>query len=204
YLVTTLTKATKDPSLTWIDMLGMSAVAGIGFTVSLLVSELSFSMGDPMYDWAKVGVLTASLLAAILSAIILIPRNRIHKHAAEQRTGAQTDEAAGDRARSGVEGPGSATIRSRTPRERGPRPRGARRADAGPPGHPRHQRLGASKPSGLISTSGTGDSIATRCEVDRSEEHTSELQSRFDLVCRLLLEKKKKKHRSISTYDIST
>src|SRR5437868_12286108 len=29
--------------------------------------------------------------------------------------------------------------------------------------------------------------------VPRSEEHTSELQSRFDLVCRLLLEKKKKK-----------
>src|SRR5438067_6786215 len=29
--------------------------------------------------------------------------------------------------------------------------------------------------------------------VVRSEEHTSELQSRFDLVCRLLLEKKKKK-----------
>src|SRR5699024_11386997 len=28
--------------------------------------------------------------------------------------------------------------------------------------------------------------------VPRSEEHTSELQSRFDLVCRLLLEKKKK------------
>src|SRR6266704_4807465 len=27
----------------------------------------------------------------------------------------------------------------------------------------------------------------------RSEEHTSELQSRFDIVCRLLLEKKKKK-----------
>src|SRR5207249_6437810 len=27
----------------------------------------------------------------------------------------------------------------------------------------------------------------------RSEEHTSELQSRFDLVCRLLLEKKKRK-----------
>src|SRR5699024_11666379 len=30
---------------------------------------------------------------------------------------------------------------------------------------------------------------------DRSEEHTSELQSRFDLVCRLLLEKKTKKNR---------
>src|SRR2546421_1558789 len=30
----------------------------------------------------------------------------------------------------------------------------------------------------------------------RSEEHTSELQSRSDLVCRLLLEKKKKKNSS--------
>src|SRR5699024_12485129 len=29
------------------------------------------------------------------------------------------------------------------------------------------------------------------CSFNRSEEHTSELQSRFDLVCRLLLEKKK-------------
>src|SRR5699024_5265653 len=29
-------------------------------------------------------------------------------------------------------------------------------------------------------------------DLKRSEEHTSELQSRFDLVCRLLLEKKKK------------
>src|SRR3989442_11609146 len=31
--------------------------------------------------------------------------------------------------------------------------------------------------------------------IDRSEEHTSELQSRPHLVCRLLLEKKKKKKR---------
>src|SRR5689334_24286555 len=32
--------------------------------------------------------------------------------------------------------------------------------------------------------------------IDRSEEHTSELQSQFHLVCRLLLEKKKKKTRN--------
>src|SRR5207249_9084912 len=36
------------------------------------------------------------------------------------------------------------------------------------------------------------EALASRPDV-RSEEHTSELQSRFDLVCRLLLEKKKKK-----------
>src|SRR2546422_7153514 len=34
---------------------------------------------------------------------------------------------------------------------------------------------------------------------ERSEEHTSELQSRLHLVCRLLLEKKKKKKDSIAT-----
>src|SRR5699024_12740711 len=43
----------------------------------------------------------------------------------------------------------------------------------------------------LSSSIGTKGALgSTLC---RSEEHTSELQSRFDLVCRLLLEKKKKK-----------
>src|SRR5205809_1229013 len=38
----------------------------------------------------------------------------------------------------------------------------------------------------------------------RSEEHTSELQSRLHLVCRLLLEKKKKKNNNISTSTVYT
>src|SRR2546422_3758437 len=37
----------------------------------------------------------------------------------------------------------------------------------------------------------------------RSEEHTSELQSRLHLVCRLLLEKKKKKHKQLHTHTAS-
>src|SRR5207249_8942745 len=40
---------------------------------------------------------------------------------------------------------------------------------------------------------GCDDYIDRNRQPARSEEHTSELQSRFDLVCRLLLEKKKKK-----------
>src|SRR5438034_5777712 len=41
-----------------------------------------------------------------------------------------------------------------------------------------------------------GPAVATEARIDaRSEEHTSELQSHSDLVCRLLLEKKKKKTR---------
>src|SRR5207249_6266030 len=46
----------------------------------------------------------------------------------------------------------------------------------------------ASESSWKITTS-----TRSRCGMMRSEEHTSELHSRFDLVCRLLLEKKKKK-----------
>src|SRR5207249_5470489 len=46
---------------------------------------------------------------------------------------------------------------------------------------------------------GTDGREAFRIEayLRRSEEHTSELQSRFDLVCRLLLEKKKKSERVV-------
>src|SRR5689334_24329725 len=43
----------------------------------------------------------------------------------------------------------------------------------------------------------TRGAIASR---ERSEEHTSELQSQFHLVCRLLLEKKKKKTTNIITH----
>src|SRR5437868_9024797 len=51
--------------------------------------------------------------------------------------------------------------------------------------------ISRNKPGRLADTKvSIGDS--NRRQVDeRSEEHTSELQSRFDLVCRLLLEKKK-------------
>src|SRR5438309_8488528 len=43
----------------------------------------------------------------------------------------------------------------------------------------------------LYATPFTAGLIAGKLEEERSEEHTSELQSQFHLVCRLLLEKKK-------------
>src|SRR5438034_3763448 len=48
-------------------------------------------------------------------------------------------------------------------------------------------------PWGTFMDSGTPFRDPARCSCSRSEEHTSELQSHSDLVCRLLLEKKKKK-----------
>src|SRR5438105_8184366 len=49
--------------------------------------------------------------------------------------------------------------------------------------------------AGLRVPARKGDAQSSSRWSERSEEHTSELQSRVDLVCRLLLEKKKKRQR---------
>src|SRR2546422_7355431 len=54
---------------------------------------------------------------------------------------------------------------------------------------------GASHALGLLAVLPRRSPVRDR----RSEEHTSELQSRLHLVCRLLLEKKKKNHITLST-----
>src|SRR3712207_7793969 len=48
------------------------------------------------------------------------------------------------------------------------------------------------------------EQVTEPVRVERSEEHTSELQSRQYLVCRLLLEKKKKDHRRLHALCITT
>jgi NhaA family Na+:H+ antiporter len=78
-LLTRLTRAQLDPTLRWIDMIGMSMLAGIGFTVSLLIADLSFAPEGDANDHAKVGILTASLLAAVLAGVILRARSRIYR-----------------------------------------------------------------------------------------------------------------------------
>src|SRR5437867_4876278 len=54
-------------------------------------------------------------------------------------------------------------------------------------------KMPAKNAAGLVK-SASADSVVEAGGVLRSEEHTSELQSPYDLVCRLLLEKKKKRH----------
>ncbi|XVN40205.1 Na+/H+ antiporter NhaA [Brevibacterium sp. K11IcPPYGO002] len=78
WLVTRFT-AGVDPSLRWADLTGIGLLAGIGFTVSLLVAELSFTAGSVEHDVAKVAVLSASLLSAVLAALILTVRNAHHR-----------------------------------------------------------------------------------------------------------------------------
>ena len=64
YLVSRLTRANLDPSLRWLDVVGVSLLAGIGFTVSLLIGDLAFGLGSERDDHVKVAVLTGSVAAA--------------------------------------------------------------------------------------------------------------------------------------------
>ena len=79
WLVTRARRIDLDPSLRWIDLIGVGLLAGIGFTVSLLVAELSFSVDDPHHDQAKVAILTASVGAAVLASVLLGLRNRRYR-----------------------------------------------------------------------------------------------------------------------------
>jgi len=79
FLVTRLPGLRIDDSIRWVDLIGLSFVAGIGFTVSLLVGELSFGAGSESDSHVKVGVLAGSLIAAAIGSAILGARNRHYR-----------------------------------------------------------------------------------------------------------------------------
>ncbi|WP_229051768.1 Na+/H+ antiporter NhaA [Aeromicrobium sp. Leaf350] len=69
-LVTRLTPLRLPQGIGVRDLLGVGLLTGIGFTVALLIAELSFTNPDEV-DAAKAAVLVASVLAAVLGAIAL-------------------------------------------------------------------------------------------------------------------------------------
>ena len=86
FLVATLTRAKLDEELTWTDLLGVALLAGIGFTVSLLVGELAFGPGSERDDHVKVAVLIGSLTSALLASAVLVTRNRVYRRLHEEES----------------------------------------------------------------------------------------------------------------------
>jgi NhaA family Na+:H+ antiporter len=84
WLVTRFTRAKMDTGFAWIDVAGLAVLAGIGFTVSLLIGELAFGIGSDRDDHVKVAVLTGSLAAALLAAVVLRLRNRTYRRMHEE------------------------------------------------------------------------------------------------------------------------
>ncbi|MEW5810939.1 MAG: Na+/H+ antiporter NhaA [Actinomycetota bacterium] len=78
-VLSAVTRAKLDPSLRWVDVFGISLLAGIGFTVSLLIGDLAFGMGSERDEFVKIGVLSGSLLAACVAAAVLLTRNAAYR-----------------------------------------------------------------------------------------------------------------------------
>jgi NhaA family Na+:H+ antiporter len=86
-LVARFTRADLSPALQWADVLTVGVLAGIGFTVSLLIGELAFQDPEHVVQ-AKTGTLAASLIAALLAVGALLRRSRAHGRAAANGTAA--------------------------------------------------------------------------------------------------------------------
>jgi NhaA family Na+:H+ antiporter len=74
WLTARFTRAELAPDLRWWDVFGVSVLAGVGFTVSLLIGELAFGPGSARDDHVKIAVLVGSVLAALLATLVLRTR----------------------------------------------------------------------------------------------------------------------------------
>jgi NhaA family Na+:H+ antiporter len=79
FLLARFTHASLDDDLAWRDVLGVSLLAGIGFTVSLLIGELAFEHGTTAGDDVKIGVLVGSVIAGVLASFVLLSRNAAYR-----------------------------------------------------------------------------------------------------------------------------
>lgn len=68
WLITRATRGALRPQVGWAAVLGSGSIAGVGFTVSLLIADLAFA--GPRLDEAKLGVLAAALGATALSFLV--------------------------------------------------------------------------------------------------------------------------------------
>ena len=78
-ILAAVTRASLDSALRWIDVFGLALLAGIGFTVSLLIGDLAYGLGSERDEYVKIGVITGSVIAAILASIVLGFRNRHYR-----------------------------------------------------------------------------------------------------------------------------
>ncbi|HEY2076786.1 MAG TPA: Na+/H+ antiporter NhaA [Streptosporangiaceae bacterium] len=75
YLTARFTRAHLSPGLDWADILAAAVLCGIGFTVSLLISDLAFGPYSAAANIAKIAVLVASVLSSMFACALLLARN---------------------------------------------------------------------------------------------------------------------------------
>ena len=85
WLTARFTSAELAEGVRWKDVAATSVLAGMGFTVSLLVAELAFGSDVETLDSARAAVLIATLIAAVIGGVLLRRRNQRHAAAAATR-----------------------------------------------------------------------------------------------------------------------
>ncbi|GAB7103382.1 Na+/H+ antiporter NhaA [Streptomyces phaeofaciens JCM 4814] len=87
WLTARFTRASLSDDLAWADVFAVATLAGIGFTVSLLIGELAFEGDEALTDEVKAAVLVGSLIAATLATVLLKLRNARYRslYEAEER-----------------------------------------------------------------------------------------------------------------------
>ncbi len=83
WLMARFTRASLSPGIAWRDVIAVGVLAGVGFTVALLISELGYTGNELYLQSAKIAVLAASLIAAAIAAVMLLSRNRHYARLAE-------------------------------------------------------------------------------------------------------------------------
>ncbi|WP_231406000.1 Na+/H+ antiporter NhaA [Streptomyces clavuligerus] len=84
WLAARFTKAELNEELAWPDVFAVATLAGIGFTVSLLIGELAFAQNPALTDEIKASVLIGSLIAAVLATVLLKLRVRVYRALCEE------------------------------------------------------------------------------------------------------------------------
>jgi NhaA family Na+:H+ antiporter len=84
WVTATFTRASLAQGIAWRDVTAIGVLAGIGFTVALLIAELGYRSNPILLESSKAAVLAASLLAAAIAAIALASRGRHYARLAER------------------------------------------------------------------------------------------------------------------------
>ncbi|MDF6043276.1 Na+/H+ antiporter NhaA [Streptomyces sp. JH14] len=79
WLAARFTRAELNEDLAWADVLAVASLAGIGFTVSLLIGELAFEGDAGLTNEIKAAVLTGSLISAVIAGVLLKLRVRRYR-----------------------------------------------------------------------------------------------------------------------------
>ena len=79
YIAVRFTRATLNPQLSWWDVVVVGSLASIGFTVALLINDVTFRDSPDQLSNGQLAIVFTNLVAIVVSAVVVIVRLRVVK-----------------------------------------------------------------------------------------------------------------------------